>query len=63
MKFYECSHIHPLPCSLSLSTGKQQLTSQKECSFMTAAIVPLAQHTFVFSHIKHGSAAMIHEIA
>jgi len=42
-----------LPCSLSISIAKQQLTSQRQCTFVTAAIVPLApQMFFEFSHMK-----------
>jgi hypothetical protein len=42
--FYEfLMSVHEkLPCSLSLSVAKQQLTSQRHCTFVTATIMPLA---------------------
>jgi hypothetical protein len=33
-----------LPCSLSWSIAKQQMTSQRQCTFVTAPIQPLAPH-------------------
>jgi len=33
-----------LPCSLSQSIANQPLISQRQCTFVTAAVVPLALH-------------------
>jgi len=51
--FYPTKHeIHvltsvrkELPCSHSRSTAKQQLTSQRKCTFVTAGLEPFVPHT------------------
>ena len=43
------SVLEKLPCSISKSVAKQQLTSQRHCTFVTAAMMPLALMIWVHS--------------
>jgi hypothetical protein len=43
-----------LPCSLSQSIAKHQLTLKRQCTFVRTAIVPIQPHTLLeVSHMKH----------